>query len=43
MHFDLTEEQSLIADTARKLAADRLAPLAETLDHGGGREAFWRT
>ncbi|MEH0073566.1 acyl-CoA dehydrogenase family protein [Pannonibacter sp. Pt2] len=40
MHFDLTEEQSLIADTARKLAADRLAPLAETLDHGGGREAF---
>ncbi|WP_122519370.1 acyl-CoA dehydrogenase family protein [Pannonibacter phragmitetus] len=40
MHFDLTEEQSLIAETARKLAADRLAPLAETLDHGGGREAF---
>lgn len=40
MHFDLTEEQSLIAETARKLAADRLAPLAETLDQGGGREAF---
>lgn len=40
MHFDLTEEQNLIAETARKLAADRLAPLAETLDHGGGREAF---
>ncbi|WP_374629750.1 acyl-CoA dehydrogenase family protein [Pannonibacter indicus] len=40
MHFDLTEEQSLIAETACKLAADRLAPLAETLDHGGGREAF---
>ncbi|MGY4748718.1 acyl-CoA dehydrogenase family protein [Pannonibacter sp. Q-1] len=40
MHFDLTEEQNLIAETARKLAADRLAPLAETLDQGGGREAF---
>jgi alkylation response protein AidB-like acyl-CoA dehydrogenase len=40
MHFDLTEEQQLIADTARKLAEDRIAPLAETLDRGEGRAEF---
>ncbi len=38
MDLALSEEQSLIRDTARRLAADRLAPLAETLDEGGGRE-----
>lgn len=40
MNFALTDEQQMIADTARKIAADRLAPLAEELDAGGGREAF---
>lgn len=40
MEFALSDEQQMIADTARKIAADRLAPLAEELDTGGGREAF---
>ncbi|MDJ0930120.1 acyl-CoA dehydrogenase family protein [Breoghania sp.] len=40
MHFALTDEQQMIAETARRLAADRLAPLAETLDRGEGREDF---
>lgn len=40
MHFDLTEEQQLIADTARKLAEDKIAPLAEALDRGEGRAEF---
>ncbi|WP_248304613.1 acyl-CoA dehydrogenase family protein [Breoghania sp. L-A4] len=40
MDFALTEEQQMIADTAKRIAGDRLAPLAETLDSGGGREAF---
>lgn len=40
MDFALTEEQQMIADTARRIATDRLTPLAETLDTGGGREAF---
>ncbi|WP_417685625.1 acyl-CoA dehydrogenase family protein [Roseibium sp.] len=38
MDFNLTEEQQMIADTAAKLAADRLEPVAETLDRGEGRE-----
>jgi alkylation response protein AidB-like acyl-CoA dehydrogenase len=40
MHFALTEEEELIRDSARKLAADRLAPLAERLDRGEGRAEF---
>lgn len=40
MNFELTEEQQMIADAAQKLAADRLEPIAETVDQGGGREAF---
>ncbi|MBN8939344.1 MAG: acyl-CoA dehydrogenase family protein [Rhizobiales bacterium] len=40
MLFELTEEEVLIRDTARKIAADRVQPLAETLDRGGGRAEF---
>ncbi len=40
MDFALTEEQQMISDTAHKLAADRLEPLAETVDAGGGRNEF---
>jgi alkylation response protein AidB-like acyl-CoA dehydrogenase len=40
MQFSLSEEEYLIQDTARKLAEDKIAPLAETLDRGEGREAF---
>ena len=40
MHFALTEEEVLIRDTARRIAADRLAPLAERLDRGEGRAEF---
>ena len=40
MKLDLTEEQSMIRDVARKLAADRIAPLAEELDQGGGRDGL---
>jgi hypothetical protein len=40
MDFDPTPEQALIAETARRLAADRLAPHAATLDAGGGRADF---
>ncbi len=40
MHFELTDEEKLIRDTARRLAAERLAPLAPALDRGEGREAF---
>ena len=35
-----SEEQRLIAETARRIAADRLAPLAATLDRGEGRADF---
>ncbi len=38
MDFSFTEEQQMIADTARKLAVDRLEPVAEKLDQGEGRE-----
>jgi acyl-CoA dehydrogenase len=38
MHFSLTDEEEMIRDTARRIAADRLAPLAERLDRGEGRE-----
>jgi alkylation response protein AidB-like acyl-CoA dehydrogenase len=37
MHLSLTDEELMIRDAARKLAADRLAPFAETLDRGEGR------
>jgi len=38
MDFQPTEEHQLIQDMARKLAADRLAPVAEKLDNGEGRD-----
>jgi len=38
MHFSLTEEEEMIRDAARRIAADRLAPVAERLDAGEGRE-----
>ena len=37
MLFELTEEEVMIRDTARKIAADRLAPVADKLDKGEGR------
>lgn len=37
MQFELTEEERLIRDMARKIAAERLAPHAALLDEGGGR------
>ncbi|QCI65445.1 acyl-CoA dehydrogenase family protein [Phreatobacter stygius] len=40
MLFELTQEEVLIRDTARKIATDRIQPLAETLDRGGGRAEF---
>lgn len=40
MLFELSEEEVLIRDTTRRIAADRVAPLAETLDRGGGRAEF---
>lgn len=38
MHFALTEEQQMIADTARNFAATELAPVAALLDETGDRE-----
>lgn len=40
MDLALSEEHLMIRDTARRLGRDRLAPLAEALDEGGGREDF---
>jgi alkylation response protein AidB-like acyl-CoA dehydrogenase len=40
MHFSLTDEEEMIRDTARRFAADRLAPNAEALDRGEGRAAL---
>lgn len=40
MHFALTDEEALIRETARKIAADRLRPLADRLDRGEGRDEF---
>ncbi|HEV2606260.1 MAG TPA: acyl-CoA dehydrogenase family protein [Microvirga sp.] len=37
MQLALTDEEEMIRETARKIAADRLAPLAERLDAGEGR------
>jgi len=38
MHLQLVEEQQFIQDTARRFATDELAPIAEKLDAGEGRE-----
>lgn len=40
MHFELTEEELLIRDTARRMAREIVAPLAATLDRGEGRVQF---
>ncbi len=40
MRFELSEEDEMIRDAARRIAADRLAPLAERLDAGEGRAEF---
>ena len=40
MLFEFSEEEILIRDTARRMAAEIVAPLAETLDRGGGRAEF---
>ncbi|HEX2510360.1 MAG TPA: acyl-CoA dehydrogenase family protein [Microvirga sp.] len=37
MQFGLTDEEEMIRDTARRIAADRLAPVAERLDRGESR------
>ncbi len=37
MQFTLSDEETMIRDTARKFAADRLAPVAEKLDRGEGQ------
>jgi alkylation response protein AidB-like acyl-CoA dehydrogenase len=37
MRFELTDEEMMIRETARRIAADRLAPVAERLDAGEGR------
>jgi alkylation response protein AidB-like acyl-CoA dehydrogenase len=38
MEFALSEEEEMIREAARKIASDRLAPLAERLDAGEGRQ-----
>ena len=40
MDLELSEEQRLIRDTAERLSAEQIAPLAATLDEGGGVEEF---
>jgi alkylation response protein AidB-like acyl-CoA dehydrogenase len=40
MQFDLSEEEMMIRETARRIASERLAPLAERLDAGEGRAEF---
>ena len=40
MDFALSEEEGLIRESARRLAEDRLAPLADRLDRGEGRDEF---
>lgn len=37
MDFNLTDEQQMIANTASRFGAERLAPVAEALDRGEGR------
>jgi acyl-CoA dehydrogenase len=38
LHFSLTDEEEMIRETARRIAAERLAPIAEKLDRGEGRD-----
>lgn len=38
MEFALSEEEEMIREAARRIASDRLAPLAERLDAGEGRQ-----
>lgn len=40
MNFEFTSEELMIRDSARRIAAERLAPLAATLDRGEGRAGF---
>lgn len=40
MHFSLTDEEIMIRETAQRIAAERIAPLAEKLDQGEGRAEF---
>ncbi len=40
MRFAFAEEEEMIRDAARRIAADRLSPLAERLDTGEGRAEF---
>lgn len=40
MQLTLSEEQTMIADTARQFAREELAPNAPALDQHGGRDAF---
>jgi alkylation response protein AidB-like acyl-CoA dehydrogenase len=37
MQFSLSDEETMIQDTARRIAAERLSPLAARLDRGEGR------
>lgn len=40
MQFSLSDEENMIRDAARRIAQDALAPLADKLDRGEGREQF---
>lgn len=40
MQLSLSDEEEMIRETARKFAAERLAPLAPRLDRGEGQEQF---
>lgn len=40
MNFELTAEEEMIRDAVRKLASEKIAPLADTLDRGEGRDRF---
>ncbi len=40
MDLELSEEQTLIRESARRIANDLLAPLAPALDHGEGHAEF---
>ncbi len=42
MHFAFTDEEDMIRETARRIAADRLAPAAARVDAGEGREDMLR-
>jgi alkylation response protein AidB-like acyl-CoA dehydrogenase len=40
MQHDLTDTEAMIRDAARRIARERIAPLADRLDRGEGREDF---